>query len=108
MSVNRYTFPSLGGSPESPSEGLREHRHELLTGRVPLDNGRFVGCRFMNARLVYGGLGGVQLEDCSFHEVEFEFVGPAANTLAFLQAMSRSHSGLRDVFKASFAHIFGH
>jgi hypothetical protein len=38
--------------------------------------------------------------------VSFEFEGAAGRTLALLQAMSSTSSGLRNVFKASFPKIF--
>jgi hypothetical protein len=96
------------GSPRPPEEGPREHRGELLTGRIRLDHGRFIGCRFRKATLLYAGLGPSQLSGCTFEDTLFEFDGPAGNALAFLQAMSSPGSGLGDVVKASFPRLFGH
>lgn len=87
---------------------LRDHEDEVLTGRVSLDGSSFRNCRFKNATLVYSGLGGAQLSGCSFEGVEFEFAGPAANTLALLRAMSMPRSGLSGFVKASFPQLFGH
>lgn len=80
----------------------------MLSGRVRLDNSSFVDCRFRKAVLVYGGLGPTQINGCSFEDTRFEFDGPAANALAFLQAMSNPASGLRDIVRASFPRIFAH
>jgi hypothetical protein len=80
----------------------------VLTGRVRLDDTSFVDCRFRKAVLVYAGLGPTRISGCSFEDTIFEFDGPAANALGFLQAMSHPASGLRDVVKASFPRIFAH
>jgi hypothetical protein len=86
----------------------RKHDNELLTGRVRLDNASFTGCTFRRATLVYAGMGPTQLGGCTFEDTQFEFDGPAANALGFLQAMSHPASGLRDVVRASFPKIFAH
>jgi hypothetical protein len=98
-------------APAPPSRGtttVREHRNEVLSGRVRLDNASFIGCKFRNATLVYAGMGPTQLGGCTFEDTLFEFDGPAASALAFLQAMSHPASGLRDMVKASFPKVFAH
>lgn len=94
--------------PEREGTTLREHRDEMLTGRVRLDNASFTHCTFRGATLVYAGMGPTQLGGCTFEDTVFEFDGPAANALGFLQAMSHPASGLRDVMKSSFPRIFAH
>lgn len=94
-----------GAGTSAPLEVCRDRR---MTGRITLDNARFIGCRFEAAVLVYSGLGATELSGCSFHDVHFEFAGPAANALALLKAMAQPRSGLRDVVKASFPQIYGH
>lgn len=103
--------PHTAPAPASPSRAtttVREHRNEVLTGRVRLDNASFVNCTFRKATLVYAGMGPVQLGGCTFEDTLFEFDGAAANALAFLQAMSHPASGLRDVVKMSFPKVFAH
>jgi hypothetical protein len=95
-----------GAEREAPAS--REHRDQTFSGRVRLDHAVFIGCRFRGATLVYAGIGPTQISGCAFEETLFEFDGPAANALAFLQAMSHPGSGLRDVVKASFPRIFAH
>jgi hypothetical protein len=87
---------------------MREHREEVLTGRIRLDNASFTHCTFRRATLIYAGVGPTQLRGCTFEETLFEFDGPAANALGFLQAMTHPSSGLRDVARASFPRIFAH
>lgn len=99
--------PPSGPSPRSET-APHEHRGQVLSGRVRLDNGTFIDCRFRKAVLVYAGLGPTQISSCSFEQTVFEFDGPAANALGFLQAMSNPASGLREVVKASFPRIFAH
>lgn len=81
---------------------------QTLTGRVPLDGRSFDACRFQQAVLVYSGGPLPRIANCTFDGATFEFEGPAARSMALLQAMSASSSGLRDIFKASFPKIFGH
>ena len=96
------------GLPREPSSDARERRGEVLTGRIRLDDASFVDCCFRKATLLYAGLGPTRISGCTFEDSLFEFDGPAANALAFLQAMSNPRSGLRDIVKASFPRIFAH
>jgi hypothetical protein len=102
-----HIVPRQGGAAPEPA-ATREHRDETLSGRVRLDHASFIGCRFRGATLVYAGIGPTNISGCAFEDTLFEFDGPAANALAFLQAMSHPASGLRDVVKASFPRIFAH
>jgi hypothetical protein len=81
---------------------------QRFTGDVILDNTTFERCAFKNARLVYRGGPPPSIHDCAFEGVSFRFDGAAGRTLAFLQAMTASSSGFRDIFKASFPRLFGH
>ena len=104
---NRTSVPSALGA---YAEGLPEARHigETFTGDVVLDHGVFDRCAFVNARLRYAGGRPPVLQNCTFSNISFTFEGAAGETLAFLKAMSNPRSGLSDVFKASFAHRYGH
>jgi hypothetical protein len=73
-----------------------------------LDGATFDHCRFVDAVLVYRGGMGLGLSGCTFQNVGFEFEGPAANTLAVLQAMSAPKSGLREIVRRSFPILFAH
>ena len=73
-----------------------------------LDNVHFEHCQFKGAVLVYRGGLPPAVRNCTFENVSFEFEGAAGRTLALLQAMSSTSSGLREVVKASFPRIFGH
>ncbi len=77
-----------------------------MSGRIVLDNVNFEHCRFQSAVLVYRGGLPPTVRNCTFENVSFEFEGAAGRTLALLQAMSSTSSGLRNVFKASFPKIF--
>lgn len=91
------------------SKGDPSHiQGETLTGRVPLDGRSFEACRFQQAVLVYSGGALPRIANCTFDGATFEFEGPAARSMALLQAMSAPSSGLRAIFKASFPKIFGH
>lgn len=77
-----------------------------MSGRIVLDNVKFEHCRFQGAVLVYRGGLPPTVRNCTFENVSFEFEDAAGRTLALLQAMSSTSSGLRNVFKASFPKIF--
>lgn len=67
-----------------------EHNGETFEDRiVELDNRKFKECKFIEARLVYHGIGSIQFENCLFDRCAFQFVGSAANTVAFLQSMAQ-------------------
>ena len=105
--MNRSSVSDAGRAPQS---ALRQtFEDETLSGRVLLDERRFVRCRFESAVLVYTGQGAPpRLEDCTFVRSRIEFEGAADRTLAFLQAMAKADSGLRGVVRATFATLFGH
>lgn len=92
---------------DAPSSA-RTYEGQTLTGRVLLDGASFENCRFVDAVLVYRGVMGLGLSGCAFQNVRFEFEGPAANTLAVLQAMTAPNSGMREVVKRSFPILFAH
>ena len=61
---------------------------------IALDGGTFHGCTFVRCRLRFSGLampdlgGGNRFDSC-----EWDFLGPAGNTLAFLQMLHQDHGG---------------
>lgn len=62
--------------------------HNKFTNiRVPLDNSFFQECEFEGCTLEYAGSGPVSMVGCKFSNVRWEFVGSAANTLAFLHGL---------------------
>ena len=69
---------------------------------VQLDDCAFKNCTFHDCRMVYSGGRPPTLDGCQFHNSEFEFKGPAANTVAFMQAMTDPHSGLQAVIRGTF------
>jgi hypothetical protein len=106
MSGRLLPTPDPVATPESPSRLVYQDR--TLTGAVRLDGATFQRCRFHKAILIYSGGEPPSLEGCLFEDTTFHFTGAAGRTLALLKAMASPSSGLRDVFKASFAVLFGH
>jgi hypothetical protein len=72
---------------------------------ISLDGGTFHGCHFVRCRLRFSGLampelgGGNRFDSC-----EWDFLGPAGNTLAFLQVLSHDYGGA-DMVENIFARI---
>jgi hypothetical protein len=57
---------------------------------INLDGGTFEDCVFESCVLVFSGLMPTNLKGNTFSECQWEFAGPAANTIAFMTAL---HSG---------------
>jgi hypothetical protein len=67
-----------------------------------LDGLTFEECTFEGCTLVYKGGPPPALKRCDFNNTGFRFEGAAANTIAFLQAMSAPTSGLQVVVRDTF------
>ncbi|WP_372782818.1 hypothetical protein [Phenylobacterium sp.] len=106
--MGRLNTDSLGRAQGAVARVQRTIQDEVLSGRIILDDTTFDHCSFQHAVLVYRGGAPPTLKNCSFEATAFEFEDAASRTLALLQAMSSTSSGLRDVFKASFPRVFGH
>ncbi len=55
--------------------------------KIALDGANFDSCKFDRCVLVYSGLLPVTLQSNSFVDCRWEFSGPAANTVGFMQAL---------------------
>ena len=66
-------------------------RFEDLT--ITLDGGTFHGCTFVRCRLHFAGLAPPDLNGNLFERCEWDFVGPARETLAFMQTLYHGHGG---------------
>ena len=70
---------------------------------ILLDGSSFERCVFNDCRMIYQGGEPPQLVNCTFKGSNFGMDGPAANTLAFLNAMY--HGGMKSVVEATFDNI---
>ncbi|MEN4608173.1 hypothetical protein ABEH06_12945 [Pantoea agglomerans] len=62
----------------------------MANTRVPLDNTLYDGVTFRNCTMVYTGEGGdMGLQNCILENCSWEFNGAAANTLNFLEGLSK-------------------
>lgn len=69
---------------------LHTHRRQIIQKRnVILDFGRFHGCQLIDCKLLYFGLGPVQLSDCTLNGSFVHPRGPAGRTAAFLRELKR-------------------
>jgi hypothetical protein len=82
---------------------LHTHRRQIIQNRnVILDFGRFNGCTFIGCKLLYFGLGPLQLSDCTLDSSPVHPRGPAARTVAFMRELKRDmpimdiYAGLAD------------
>jgi len=70
-----------------------------------LDGASFYGCTFRRCKLIFSGLLPFTLEGGSYHDCNWEFAGPAANTIAFLSALHKA--GAHDLIEGTFRTIRG-
>ena len=73
-------------------------------GKVVVDGGKFVGCKFKGALLVYLGGSHPTFEHCSFDSVNWAFEGGAGNTLEFLHGLYQS-GGFQPVVEQVISYI---
>jgi hypothetical protein len=71
---------------------------------VTLDGGTFHGCTFVRCHIRFNGLMLPELGGNMFQECEWDFAGPASNTLAFLQMLYHDHGGT-DLIERLFARL---
>jgi hypothetical protein len=57
--------------------------------KIALDGAYFENCKFERCILVYSGLLPVTLQNNNFIDCRWEFSGPAANTVGFMQALHK-------------------
>lgn len=70
---------------------------------ISLDGGTFRDCTFSNCVFLFSALLPVILEGSSFSNCRWEFVGPAANTMAFIRSLYRR--GETELVETIFADI---
>lgn len=76
---------------------MAEFRDQTLTGVQTLDDNTYIGCEFVNARLIYRGGTAPGFDSCAFEDAEFVFEGSAARTLGFLKSMAPAGTNMRDI-----------
>jgi hypothetical protein len=67
-------------------------KFESLT--ITLDGQTFHGCTFTRCRLRFNGQALPDLGGNTFSDCEWDFVGHAGDTLAFLQTLYHDHGGI--------------
>jgi hypothetical protein len=61
---------------------------------ITIDGGTFHGCTFVRCKLRFSGLAVPELGGNRFEHCEWDFVGPAGDTLGFLQTLYHDHGGV--------------
>ncbi len=72
---------------------------------IVLDGGSFYACQFNRCKLIYNGMMAVTFDECSFDNCEWQFAGPALNTIGFMQALYAV--GAKDLIENTFQNIRG-
>lgn len=68
---------------------------------ISLDGATLRDCTFVNCVFLFSALLPVILDASSFNNCRWEFVGPAANTMAFIRSLY--HRGEKELVEAIFA-----
>ena len=66
---------------------------------ITLDGGTFHGCTFVRCRLRFSGVALPDLGGNRFEQCEWDFIGPARDTLAFMQVLYHDQGGVELVEK---------
>ena len=82
-------------APTPAKVGLSAHDATFADTVIDLDGSSYTGCSFERCRIRYGGGDLKVLSVNRFNHCNFEFVGPAQNTLAFLKGLY--HGGGKDL-----------
>jgi hypothetical protein len=72
---------------------------------ISLDGGSFYNCTFRRCKLQFSALLPVVLTGCHFDNCNWEFAGPAVNTVGFLAAMYKG--GATEIVERTFRVIRG-
>ena len=72
---------------------------------IVLDGGSFYTCQFKGCTLIFNGILPVTMDTCSFDNCNWQFSGPAQNTITFMQAFYAS--GGKDLIENTFRAIRG-
>jgi len=57
---------------------------------VEIDGNSFFNCKFIRCTLVYSGGGSTSFDTCVFDDPKLSFLGPAGNTLAFMESLMKT------------------
>ncbi len=74
---------------------MRVERRVFRDETVALDGNEFVDCVFERCCLTFAG-GNCSLTGCRLEEGGVKFIGPAQNTVKFLNALSKLGSGFQE------------
>ncbi len=72
---------------------------------VVLDGGSYYACQFKNCTLIFNGVLPVTMDKCSFDNCNWQFSGPAQNTIGFMRGLYTG--GAKDLIENIFRNIRG-
>ncbi len=75
---------------------------------IEVDGHKYTKCTFQNCVLVYSGGEPPNFNGCTLDKIQVVFRGPAKNTVALLQAMSRPSSGFQQLIARTFSSLGKH
>jgi hypothetical protein len=66
-------------------------KNQIFTDEpVEIDGNSFFNCKFIRCTLVYSGGSASTFDTCIFDDPKLSFIGPAGNTMAFMESLMRT------------------
>ncbi len=88
---------------------MAEHEGDTYrNATIEIDGHGYTKCAFENCILVYSGGEPPNFSGCTLDKIQVVFKGPAKNTVALLQSMSRPSSGFQQLIARTFSSLGKH
>lgn len=85
---------------------MRYEKEKFSNENIALDFNQFIECEFVDCKLIYRGYGPVDLEGCSFRNVQWIFSDAAGNTIKFMAGIySGAGEGGKKLIEDTFKNI---
>jgi hypothetical protein len=98
--------PCASGEPRSEKERINDpEKSNIQDMTISLDGGSFYGCTFNRCKLQFSTLLPITLDRGNYNDCNWEFAGPASNTVAFMTAVYKGRG--RDIVEGIFRAIRG-
>jgi hypothetical protein len=79
----------IGARPQQGAGTMRYENKTFERETVNLDGNEFVGCHFIESRLILTAFDGVTIDRCTITRCDWVLDGPAENTILYLSAIYR-------------------
>ncbi len=95
----------MDSNEKSTPHTMRIKKYDFKDENIILDFHEFEECKFENCKMIYYGHGPLGLTSCEFLNCQWEFFGPASNTLSFMAQMYKNGKGGDKIVETTFDNI---